>query len=123
MTIEQMIEKGCTLDDAIDALQELWEEKVKKQSRTKEIKEAATKVVEAYTNFIKICDPEINDTDLEKAVTQLKTTLDIVGDIFLKTNKIIDLQQKSKEQNIEKSAVNKRESVESLEEFLKKMGW
>lgn len=120
MTIEEMINNGCTLEDAMDALDELWEKAVAEKSRKNAVATQRNEVTAAYTNYLKFLYPSISATELEKQVAELEKTLILVERIFTHCSKIDELQQKSKEQTNSKPAADKKQTIE---EFLKKMGW
>lgn len=112
MTIEQMIEKGCTLDDAMDALQELWDEKVKANSKEKEIAAAREKAAQAmYDYYISLGLEHLDVTELNQVLLRQEEL------IIPSVKKIKEISKKLENSNPESKSIN------SLDEFLKKMGW
>ena len=144
-TIEEMIKSGCTYEEAMDALQSVWDSAVaEKEFHTKEA-EARQNIVTDYRKYLKIIYPTISEKYLEQHVAQLESTLLNIRNIYTSFAKNKELQLKSKEESKAEDAfehwVNKildiddaesatktdkarlkRPSV-SLDDFLKEMGW
>ena len=102
-SIEEMIKSGCTYEEAMDALQDVWDNTVSEREYVMKEAEARQNLLKDYEKYLTIVYPDITSTDLEKNVAKLQETLIIVRDIYHKFNKISELQQKSKEENVEKS--------------------
>ena len=102
-SIEEMIKSGCTYEEAMDALQDVWDNTVSEREYVMKEAEARQNLLKDYEKYLIIVYPDITSTDLEKNVAKLQETLIIVRDIYHKFNKISELQQKSKEENVEKS--------------------
>ena len=102
-SIEEMIKSGCTYEEAMDALQNAWDNAVSERDYIRNEAEARQNLLKKYEKYLTIVYPDITSTDLEKNVAKLQETLITVRDIYHKCNKISALQQKSKEQNVEKS--------------------
>ena len=152
-SIEEMIKSGCTYEEEMDALQNVWDNTVSEREYVMKEAEARQTMLKDYEKYLTIVCPDISQKQLEKNVAKLQATLIMVRDIFHKFNKINELQQKSKEENVEKSdnfedwverlfkkldaerkdaetAVDKickpnpkKEENTSLDDFLKRMGW
>ena len=150
-TIEEMIKSGCTYEEAVDALQDMWESAVAERERNTKEAEARENVVTAYKKYLQIICPAISKKHLEQQVAQLESTLSTISDIYNGFTKINDLQLKSKEESDKtvddlegwvKKLFNKidaeRKNAESatktykvkpekpntsLDDFLKEMGW
>lgn len=150
-SIEEMIKSGCTYEEAMDALQNVWDNTVTEREYVMKEAEARQTILKDYEKYLTIICPDISQKQLEQNVAKLQETLIMVRDIFHKFNKISELQQKSKEENKEKfedwverlfkkldaerkdaenvvkleeskSKIKKAENT-SLDDFLKKMGW
>ena len=111
--IEEMIKSGCTYEEAMDALQDAWDNAVSERDYVMKEAEARQTMLKDYEKYLTIICPDINSTELEKNVAKLQATLITVRDIFHKFNKINELQQKSKEENVEKS--------DSFEDWVEKL--
>lgn len=123
MTIEQMIDSGCTMEDLLDAVQEMWEKKVAAESKEKESAEKRKVLVDAYLDYIKFMIPEITDeeanasiqnldrslNELEKAVEHIRGLEDRIHNVFYKAET--------------KGKTDKATDTKSLQEFIDKMGW
>ena len=112
-SIEEMIKSGCTYEEAMDALQDAWDNAVSERDYVMKEAEARQTMLKDYEKYLTIICPDINSTELEKNVAKLQATLITVRDIFHKFNKINELQQKSKEENVEKS--------DSFEDWVEKL--
>ena len=102
-SIEEMIKSGCTYEEAMDALQNAWDNAVSEREYVMKEAEARQNLLKDYEKYLTIVYPDITSTNLEKNVAKLQETLITVRDIYHTCNKINELQQKSKEQNVEKS--------------------
>lgn len=102
-SIEEMIKSGCTYEEAIDALQNVWDNTVSEREYVMKEAEARQTMLKDYEKYLTIICPDISQKQLEENVAKLQETLIIVRDIYHKFNKISELQQKSKEENVEKS--------------------
>ena len=150
-TIEEMIKSGCTYEEAMDALQDVWDST--KAERMRDIKEAEARqnMMTDYRKYLQIACPNISEKNLEKQVAELGTILCTIRNIYTNCTKINDLQLKSKEESNKmeddiESRVNRlfskidaeRKDAESaiktdkarpkklsvsLDDFLKEMGW
>lgn len=152
-TIEEMIKSGCTYEEAMDALQDVWDST--KAERMRDIKEAEARqnMMTDYRKYLQIVCPNISETHLEEQVAQLESTLITIRDILQKNPKVNDLQLKSKEESykaeddledwvnrwlnkiktekknaesadkVDKVKLNKLKIDYSLDDFLKEMGW
>lgn len=150
-TIEEMIKSGCTYEEAMDALQDVWDST--KAERMRDIKEAEARqnMMTDYRKYLQIVCPNISEKNLEKQVAELETVLCTIRNIYTNFTKINDLQLKSKEESNKmeddiESRVNRlfskidaeRKDAESaiktdkarskkpsisLDDFLKEMGW
>ena len=150
-TIEEMIKSGCTYEEAMDALQNVWESAVTEREYNVKEAEVRQNMIADYKKYLQIICPDISEKHLEQQAAQLETTLITVRDFYDKFNKINDLQLKSKEESDKtvddlegwvKKLFNKidaeRKNAESatktykvkpekpntsLDDFIKKMGW
>ena len=150
-TIEEMIKSGCTYEEAMDALQEVWE--AAEAGRMRDIREAEARqnMITDYRKYLQIVCPDISEKHLEKQVAELESTLITVRDILHKFPKVNDLQLKSKEESIkssidledwvngllnkikaekagsadktDKAKLNRLKIDYDLDDFLKEMGW
>lgn len=102
-SIEEMIKSGCTYEEAMDALQDVWDNTVSEREYVMKEAEARQTMLKDYEKYLTIVYPNISQKQLEKNVAKLQETLIMIRDIFHKFSKINELQQKSKEENIEKS--------------------
>lgn len=102
-SIEEMIKSGCTYEEAMDALQDVWDNTVSEREYVMKEAEARQTMLKDYEKYLTIVCPDISQKQLEKNVAKLQETLIMIRDIFHKFSKINELQQKSKEENIEKS--------------------
>ena len=76
MNIEEMIDKGYTMDEILDAVSEIWEKKVAQNERETKKREAREKLANAYVNYLKIAIPEFDDKDADNAVQSLEDSLE-----------------------------------------------
>lgn len=102
-SIEEMIKSGCTYEEAMDALQDVWDNAASEREYVMKEAEARQTVLKDYEKYLTIVCPDISQKQLEENVAKLQETLIMIRDIFHKFSKINELQQKSKEENIEKS--------------------
>lgn len=112
-SIEEMIKFGCTYEEAMDALQDVWDNTVSEREYVMKEAEARQTVLKDYEKYLTIVCPDISQKQLKENVAKLQETLIMIRDIFHKFSKINELQQKSKEENVEKSD-NFEDWVESL---------
>lgn len=102
-SIEEMIKSGCTYEEAMDALQDVWDNTASEREYVMKEAEARQTMLKDYEKYLTIVCPDISQKQLEENVAKLQETLIMIRDIFHKFSKINELQQKSKEENIEKS--------------------
>ena len=127
MSIEEMIDKGYTMNEILDVVSETWEKKVAQNERETKKREAREKLANAYVNYLKTAIPEFNDEDADNAVQNLEDSLEDLEKTVPSTKKLHDrLAAKVKNYGCEckKSAANKEnQHPQTLHEFLDKMGW
>ena len=144
-TIEEMIKSGCTYEEAMDALQNIWDSAIaEREFHTKEA-EARQNIITDYRKYLKIVYPTISEKDLEQSVAQLESTLLNIRNIYTSFAKNKELQLKSKEESKAEDAfeywakkildIDDAESATkpdkarhekpsiSLDDFLREMGW
>ena len=102
-SIEEMIKSGCTYEEAMDALQNAWDNAVSEREYVTKEAETRQTLLKDYEKYLTIVYPDITQKQLEENVAKLQETLIMVRDIYHKINKINELQQKSTEENVEKS--------------------
>ena len=150
-TIEEMIKSGCTYEEAMDALQEVWEAAEAERMRDIREVEARQNMITDYRKYLQIVCPDISEKHLEKQVAELESTLITVRDILHKFTKInepqlkskeetnktgddfevwvkklfdkIDVERKDAESAIKVDKAKSKKSNMSLDNFLKEMGW
>ena len=120
MNIEEMIDKGYTIDEILDAVSEIWEKKVAQNERETKKREAREKLANAYIDYLRTAIPEFTDEDADNAVQSLEKSLEDLEKTITDMKNIKDrLYGKAK-----KSAANKEiQHPQTLKEFLDKMGW
>ena len=127
MSIEEMIDKGYTMDEILDAVSETWEKKVAQNERETKKREAREKLANAYVNYLKTAIPEFSDEDADNAVQSLEDSLEDLEKTVTSMKKLKDrLDGKFKNYGCEckKSAAKKEnQNPQTLEDFLNKMGW
>ena len=127
MSIEEMIDKGYTMNEILDAVSETWEKKVAQNEREAKKREAREKLANAYVNYLKTAIPEFSDEDADNAVQSLEDSLEDLEKTVTSMKKLKDrLDGKFKNYGCEckKSAANKEiQHPQTLEDFLNKMGW
>ena len=127
MSIEEMIDKGYTMNEILDAVSETWEKKVAQNERETKKREAREKLANAYVNYLKTAIPEFNDEDADNAVQSLEESLEDLEKTVTSMKKLKDrLDGKIKNCGCErkKSTANKEiQHPQTLEDFLIKMGW
>ena len=127
MNIEEMIDKGYTMDEILDAVSEIWEKKVVQNERETKKREAREKLADAYVNYLKIAIPEFDDKDADNAVQSLEDSLEDLEKTITSMKKLKDrINGKINNYGCEckKSTANKKnQNPQTLEEFLDKMGW
>lgn len=102
-SIEEMIKSGCTYEEAADAFEELWDSAASEREFVTKEAEARQTMLTDYEKYLRIICPNITQKQLEEQVAQLELTLTTIRDVFHKIGKLNELQQKSKEENVEKS--------------------
>lgn len=150
-TIEEMIKSGCTYEEAMDALQDVWESTEAERMRDIREAEARQNMMTDYRKYLQIVCPNISEKNLEKQVAELETILCTIRNIYTNFTKINDLQLKSKEESnkaeddiesrvnklfnrtkaekaesadkVDKAKLNRLKIDYSLDDFLKEMGW
>lgn len=150
-TIEEMIKSGCTYEEAMDALQDVWESTEAERMRDIREGEARQNMMTDYRKYLQIVCPNISEKNLEKQVAELETILCTIRNIYTNFTKINDLQLKSKEESnkaeddiesrvnklfnrtkaekaesadkVDKAKLNRLKIDYSLDDFLKEMGW
>ena len=126
MSIEEMIDKGYTMDEILDAVSETWEKKVAQNERETKKREAREKLANAYVNYLKTAIPEFNDEDADNAVQSLEESLEDLEKTVAGMKRIKDrINGKIKNCDCkDKKPVNKEiQHPQTLEDFLNKMGW
>ena len=127
MSIEEMIDKGYTMNEILDSVSEIWEKKVAQNEREAKKREAREKLANAYVNYLKTAIPEFSDEDADNAVQSLEDSLEDLEKTVTSMKKLKDrLDGKIKNYRCEckKSAANKEiQHPQTLEDFLNKMGW
>ena len=126
MNIEEMIDKGYTMDEILDAVSEIWEKKVAQNERETKKREAREKLVNAYVNYLKTAIPDFSDEEADNAVQHLEQSLEDLEKTVTSMKRIKDrLYAKAKNYDCEcKKPVNKEiQHPQTLKEFLDKMGW
>ena len=127
MSIEEMIDKGYTMNEILDSVSEIWEKKVAQNERETKKREAREKLANAYVNYLKTAIPEFSDEDADNAVQSLEDSLEDLEKTVTSMKKLKDrLDGKFKNYGCEckKSAANKEnKNPQTLEDFLNKMGW
>ena len=127
MSIEEMIDKGYTMNEILDSVSEIWEKKVAQNERETKKREAREKLANAYVNYLKTAIPEFSDEDADNAVQSLEDSLEDLEKTVTSMKKLKDrLDGKVKNYGCEckKSAANKEnQNPQTLHEFLDKMGW
>ena len=127
MSIEEMIDKGYTMNEILDSVSEIWEKKVAQNERETKKCEAREKLANAYVNYLKTAIPEFSDEDADNAVKSLEDSLEDLEKTVTSMKKLKDrLDGKVKNYGCEckKSAANKEiQHPQTLHEFLDKMGW
>ena len=127
MSIEEMIDKGYTMNEILDSVSEIWEKKVAQNERETKEREAREMLANAYVNYLKTAIPEFSDEDADNAVQSLEDSLEDLEKTVTSMKKLKDrLDGKFKNYGCEckKSAANKEiQHPQTLEDFLNKMGW
>ena len=127
MSIEEMIDKGYTMNEILDSVSEIWEKKVAQNERETKKREAREKLANAYVNYLKTAIPEFSDEDADNAVQNLEDSLEDLEKTITSMKKLKDrLDGKVKNCGCEckKSTANKEiQHPQTLHEFLDKMGW
>ena len=127
MSIEEMIDKGYTMNEILDSVSEIWEKKVAQNERETKKREAREKLANAYVNYLKTAIPEFTDEDADNAVQSLEESLADLEKTITSMKRIKD-RIDGKFDNYgckgKKSTANKEnQKPQTLEDFLNKMGW
>lgn len=124
MNIEEMIDKGYTMDEILDAVSEIWEKKVAQNERETKKREAREKLVNAYVNYLRTTIPEFSYEDAENAVQSLEDSLEDLEKTVTSMKKLKDRIDGKSCYCKDKKPVNKEiQYPQTLHEFLDKMGW
>ena len=122
MSIEEMIDKGYTMNEILDSVSEIWEKKVAQNERETKKHEAREKLANAYVNYLKTVIPEFSDEDADNAVRNLEDSLEDLEKTITSMKKLKDRLDAKSCYCKDKKPVNK-EIPQTLHEFLDKMGW
>ena len=124
MNIEEMIDKGYTMDEILDTVSEIWEKKVAQNERETKKREAREKLANAYVNYLRVAIPEFTDEDADNAVQSLEESLEDLEKTITKMKRIKDrIDGKTKNCECRKSVNKEIQHPQTLKEFLDKMGW
>ena len=126
MNIEEMIDKGYTMDEILDTVSEIWEKKVAQNERETKKREAREKLVNAYVNYLKSAISDFSDEEADSVVQHLEKSLEDLEKTVANMKSIKDrLYAKTKNCDCEcKKPANKEiQYPQTLKEFLDKMGW
>ena len=127
MSIEEMIDKGYTMNEILDSVSEIWEKKVAQNEHETNKREAREKLVNAYIDYFKIVLPDFTNEEADDAVQFLEKSLEDLEKTVADMKKLKDrINGKINNCDCEckKSAANKKsQNPQTLEDFLIKMGW
>ena len=124
MNIEEMIDKGYTMDEILDTVSEIWEKKVAQNERETKKREAREKLANAYVNYLRTAIPEFTDEDADNAVQSLEESLADLEKTITRMKRIKDrIDDKAKNCEYRKSVNKEIQHPQTLKEFLDKMGW
>ena len=126
MNIEEMIDKGYTMDEILDTVSEIWEKKVAQNERETKKREAREKLANAYVNYLRTAIPEFTDEDADNAVQSLEESLADLEKTITRMKRIkdrIDGNAKNYDCECRKSVNKEIQHPQTLKEFLDKMGW
>ena len=124
MNIEEMIDKGYTMDEILDTVSEIWEKKVAQNERETKKREAREKLANAYVNYLRVAIPEFTDEDADNAVQSLEESLADLEKTITRMKRIRDrIDSKAKDCECRKSVNKEIKNPQTLKEFLDKMGW
>ena len=124
MNIEEMIDKGYTMDEILDTVSEIWEKKVAQNERETKKREAREKLANAYVNYLRVAIPEFTDEDADNAVQSLEESLEDLEKTITKMKRIKDrIDGKTKNCECRKPVNKEIQHPQTLHEFLDKMGW
>ena len=124
MSIEEMIDKGYTMNEILDSVSEIWEKKVAQNERETKKREAREKLANAYVNYLKTAIPEFDDKDADNAVKSLEDSLEDLEKTVTSMKRIKDrIDGKFKNCECRKSVNKENQNPQTLEDFLNKMGW
>ena len=70
-TIEEMIKSGCTYEEAMDALQNVWESAVTEREYNVKEAEVRQNMIADYKKYLQIICPDISEKHLEQQAAQL----------------------------------------------------
>lgn len=123
MSIEEMIDKGYTMNEILDSVSEIWEKKVAQNERETKKREAKEKLTNAYVNYLRTAIPEFNYEDADNAVQSLEDSLKDLEKLT-SMKKLKDRLDGKSCYCKDKKPVNKEiQHPQTLHEFLDKMGW
>ena len=124
MNIEEMIDKGYTMDEILDTVSEIWEKKVAQNERETKKREAREKLANAYVNYLRVAIPEFTDEDADNAVQSLEESLADLEKTITRMKRIKDrIDSKAKDCECRKPVNKEIQYPQTLKEFLDKMGW
>ena len=124
MNIEEMIDKGYTMDEILDTVSEIWEKKVAQNEHETKKREAREKLANAYVNYLRTAIPEFTDEDADNAVQSLEESLADLEKTITRMKRIKDrIDDKAKSCEYRKSVNKEIQHPQTLKEFLDKMGW
>ena len=124
MSIEEMIDKGYTMNEILDSVSEIWEKKVAQNEREAKKREAREKLANAYVNYLKTMIPEFDDEDADNAVKNLEDSLEDLEKTIAGVKRIKDrIDGKIKNCECKKPVNKENQNPQTLEDFLNKMGW
>ena len=124
MSIEEMIDKGYTMNEILDSVSEIWEKKVAQNERETKKREAREKLANAYVNYLRTAIPEFTDGDADNAVQSLEESLADLEKTITRMKRIKDrIDGKAKDCECRKSVNKEIKNPQTLKEFLDKMGW
>ena len=127
MSIEEMIDKGYTMNEILDSVSEIWEKKVAQNECETKKHEAREKLANAYVNYLKTVIPEFDDKDADNAVQSLEKSLEDLEKTVTNIKRIkdrLDAKAKNCSCKCSESTISKEnQHPQTLEDFLNKMGW
>ena len=124
MSIEEMIDKGYTMNEILDSVSEIWEKKVAQNERETKKREAREKLANTYVNYLRTAIPEFTVEDADNAVQSLEESLADLEKTITRMKRIKDrIDGKAKDCECRKSVNKEIKNPQTLKEFLDKMGW